>query len=178
MILMKLFKFIVISVLAVIGLASCSSKVPENYVACFLESPKQSGVFERQRYFTLPVLDREVRVGENPIFNIDAFSDCLVTEKYDEVLDRSIPGLFFRLKDEYAIRLKQIAAKAPGRKLLLVANGRPLGFSVLKTDYSRNDMFFFIMTSATGEEERDQLDDLCFELNGFILEYREYKENK
>ena len=147
-------------------------------MALYLESPAKSGTFELQRSFVLPVIDKEVRVGRDPVFNIDSLSDCVVSEKYDAVFDRSVPGLFFRLKDECSIRLRQIAANAEGRRLILVADGKPLGFCVLRRDFSRNDMFFFVMTSASGEEMRRQLDDLCFELNCFILEFREYKENK
>ena len=159
-------------------LCACSPKIPEHYVALYLESPVKNGTFEFQRSFMLPVIDKEVRVGRDPVFNIDAFSDCVLSERYDEVFDRSVSGLFFRIKDEYAIRLRQIAANAEGRRLILVADGKPLGFCVLQRNFSRNDLFFFIMTSASGEEMKLQLEDLSFELNSFILEFREYKENR
>lgn len=158
-------------------LCSCASKVPEHYVAFYLESPKKAGTFDISRTFVLPVIDREIQVMRDPVFNIDSLSDCVVSQKYDPVLDKSIPGLFFRIKDEYSIRLGQIAARAEGRRFLLVADGKPLGFCLLKKNLTRNDLFFFIMTPATGEEALNQLDELCFELNSYILEFREYKEN-
>lgn len=173
----KIISFLLLSAFFVGFLCSCSPKRPEHYIACYLESPKQAGTFELQREFILPVIDKKIRVGRDPILNIDAFSDCVVSEKYDPVLESSDPGLFFRIKDEFALRLRQVAARGEGRKLLLVADGQPLGFCTLKRDFTRNDLFFFIITSADGEEKRLQLDDLCFELNGYILEFREYKEN-
>lgn len=159
-------------------LCSCASKVPEHYVAFYLESPKKTGTFDVSRTFTLPVINKEIRVSRDPVFNIDALSDCVVSQKYDPVLDTHIPGLFFRIKDDYSIRLEQIASRAEGRKFLLVADGKPLGFCVLKKNMTRNDLFFFVMTSVSGNEALSQLDELCFELNGYILEFREYKENQ
>lgn len=158
--------------------AGCSPKVPEHYVAFFLESPQRAGTFEMQRSFVLPVIDKEVKVGNDPVFNIDAFSDCVVSEHFDPVMEQNFDGLFFRIKDEYAIRLKQVASNGAGRKFVLVADGKPLGFCTLKKDFSRSDLFFHIMTSATGQEKRRQLEDLSFELNSFILEFREYKEKR
>ncbi len=157
---------------------SCASKVPEHYIAFYLETPKQAGTFDISKTFVVPVINKKIQVMRDPVFNIDAFSDCVVSQKYDPVLDLSVPGLFFRIKDEYSIRLNQVAARAEGRRFLLVADGKPLGFCVLKKNLTRNDLFFFIMTSAEGEEQMKQLDDLCFELNSFILEFREYKENQ
>lgn len=158
-------------------LCACSPKPPQHYVALYLESPAKGGTFELQRSFVLPVIDKEVRVGRDPVFNIDAFSDCLVHEKYDETFNRSVPGLFFRIKDEFALRLRQISVSGEGRRLILVADGKPLGFCTLKKDFSRNDLFFFVMTTASGDQLMRQLEDLCFDLNSFILEFREYKEN-
>ena len=171
----NLITFIVFSFFAF--LCACSPKPPEHYVALYLESPAKGGSFELQRSFVLPVVDKEVRVGREPVFNIDAFSDCLVHEKYDETFNRSVPGLFFRIKDEFALRLRQISVSGEGRRLILVADGKPLGFCTIKRDFTRNDLFFFIMTTATGEQLRRQLEDLCFDLNSFSLEFREYKEN-
>lgn len=174
----KILAFLLFSVVFVGLFCSCSPKAPEHYIACFLESPKQAGTFELQREYVLPVIDKQIRVGRDPIFNIDAFSDCVVSEKYDPVFESATPGLFFRIKDDYALRLRQVAARGEGRRLLLVADGKPLGFCTLRKDFTRNDLFFFIITSTTGEEERLQLEDLCFELNGYILEFREYKERQ
>ena len=157
---------------------SCSTKVPEHYVALYIEAPKKSGTFDISRTFNIPVINKQIQVSRDPVFNIDAFSDCVVSQKYDSVLNESVPGLFFRIKDEFSIRLNQIGARAEGRRLLLVADGKPLGFCVLKKNLTRNDLFFFVMTSAEGDERLNQLDDLCFELNSYILEFREYKERK
>lgn len=159
-------------------LCSCVSKTPEHYIALYLESPKKVGAFDVSKTFVVPVINKKIQVMRDPVFNIDAFSDCVVSQKYDPVLETSVPGLFFRIKDEYSIRLNQIASRAEGRRFLLVADGKPLGFCMLKKNLTRNDLFFFIMTTAEGEEQLNQLDDLCFELNGFILEFREYKENQ
>lgn len=155
---------------------SCSPSMPEHYVAFYLESPNRSGIVDFQRSFTLPVINKEVRVGRDPVFNIDTLSDCVVSEKFDSEINRSTPGLFFRVKDETTVRIRQIAAQAEGRRLILVADGKPLGFCVIGRNFTRNDLFFYIMTSATGQEARDQVEELAFELNGFILAFREYKE--
>ena len=175
---MKKIFFSFFFIISCLLFCSCVSKTPEHYIAFYLESPKKSGTFDVSRTFTVPVINKEIRVSRDPVFNIDAFSDCVVSQKYDSVLDTSVPGLFFRIKDEYSIRLEQVASRAEGRKFLLVADGKPLGFCLLKKNMTRNDLFFFIMTSATGDEALSQLDDLCFELNGYILEFREYKENQ
>lgn len=162
----------------ILFLCSCATKVPEHYVAFFLESPARAGTFELQRSFTLPVIDKEIRTGREPVFNIDALSDCIVSEKFDPVMEKSVPGLFFRVKDENEIRLRQLGASSAGRRLLLVADGKPLGFCPVKRDFSRNDLFFYVMTSATGAEEEQQLEELSFELNSYILQFREYEENR
>lgn len=167
---------LVFAVAAAVILSGCSPKMPEHYVAFYLESPNRSGIVDFQRSFTLPVIDKEVRTGRDPVFNIDSLSDCVVSERVDAELGVSSIGLFFRVKDETAVRMRQIAAGAEGRRLILVADGRPLGFCVVTRNFTRNDLFFYVMTSATGQEARDQMQELCFELNSFILEFREYKE--
>lgn len=175
----KIILCLLVPILCLTGLSSCfSPKSPEHYVAFYLESAQSAGIFEAQRTFVLPMLDKEVRTGRDPVLNMDALSDCVVSEKVDPVLNRSDYGLFFRIKDDYAIRLRQISAAAAGRKLILVADGKPLGFCSLSRNFTRNDLFFYVMTSASGEEAKDQLDDLCFELNGFILTFREFKEQQ
>lgn len=156
----------------------CSPKVPEHYIAFYLEAPERKGAFEAQKFLFLPVVNKEIRVSNDPVFDIGALSDCTVREIFDPTLEQSFEGLFFRIKDEYTIRLKQISANREGQKFILVADGKPLGFCVLKKDFSRGDLFFHVMTTADGIEKREQLEELCFELNKFILEFREYKERR
>lgn len=158
--------------------SGCSPKIPEHYIGFYLESSNRGNAFDVQKTYFLPVIDKEIKVGRNPVLDIDALSDCIVTDKFDPVIEEEICGLFFRIKDEFTIRLRQIAANAAGRKILLVADGKPLGFCLLKKDFTRNDLFFYIMSSAVDEEKKEQLEELCFELNGYILEYREYKEKR
>ena len=171
----KILCFVFAAVAAVI-LSACSPKMPEHYVAFYLESPNRSGIVDFQRSFMLPVIEKEVRTGRDPVFNIDSLSDCVVSERVDAELGVSSIGLFFRVKDETAVRMRQISAGAEGRRLILVADGQPLGFCVISRNFTRNDLFFYIMTSAKGQEARDQIEELCFRLNTFILEFREYKE--
>jgi len=178
----KIFRkniFLFVVALCLLAFSSCfSPKQPEHYVALYLESPQQDGIFGVQRTFFLPVIDKEIKTGKDPVLNIDALSDFDVCEKFDSITEQSSFGLFLKIKDDYAIKLRQISASAPGRKLILVADGQPLGFCVLKNNFTRNDLFFYIMTSSSGNETIGQMEDLCFELNGFILAYREYKEQK
>lgn len=174
----SLFCFILIFFVPVFFCCSCSPKKPEHYVAFYLELPKTAGIFEAQRAFTLPVSEKEVLVGRDPVFNIDAFSDCVVSEKVDPVLEKSFPGIFFRIKDEYAIRLRQIAANVNNSRFILVADGKPLGFCKISNTLGRKDLFFYIETLETGERAREQLESLCFTLNSYILEFREYKQNQ
>lgn len=173
----NIFGGFTVAIFCLLVFSACfSAKQPEHYVALYLESPQRDGIFELQRTFVLPVIDKEIKTGKDPVLNIDALSDFDVSEKFDSITEQRAFGLFLRIKDDYAIKLRQISSNAAGRKLILVADGKPLGFCVLKNGFTRNDLFFYIMTSATGEEAIRQVEDLCFELNGFILTYREFKE--
>lgn len=176
----KLFFFI--GILISLMFASCSKPMPTNAIDVFLEAPTRSGSFGLHQTIILPVSGVQARITTPPVADIDSFTNAeFVVQELPQTGERNL-GIRLHVKADKWLQIYQASGEAiaEGRgikRFFLVVNGRPIGYCLLRRQIRRDDLFFIIESRKEGVELAEQLENICFELNEFILARREYMKD-
>ncbi|MGF0069460.1 hypothetical protein [Candidatus Spyradosoma sp. SGI.093] len=161
-------------------LAACSKPMPRHAIDVFLEAPTRSSSFGLHQDIVMPVSGVKARITTPPVADIDSFTNAefLIQEDMGE----AIPGIRLQVKAEKWLQIYQASGEAiaEGRGLkrfFLVVDGNPVGYCLIRRQIRRDDLFFVIESRKDGRELAEELREVCFVLNEYILERREYMKD-
>lgn len=185
---MKKTIFALISACACLFVFGCFSKpIPKHSIEVYLEAPSRSNSFGLHEKIVMPVSGVTTYVTRPAVADIDSFTNADLLIQDDPVTGTSTPGVRLRLKDDAWMKVYQASVAAIGttkkqggiKRFFLIIDGHPVGYCKIYTPIRRDNLFFYIETNKTLPQDIDaELKDLRFNLNEYILDWREYKHEE
>lgn len=163
---------------------ACSKPVPNHGIDVYLEAPTRSASFGSHQDIEMPASGMRAKVITMPILTIDSFTNVdLRLMDYPELGITAYPVLWMRVKKDAQVKLYQasseaIADGAGEKRFFLVVDGVPIGYSRIWQPLRGDDLVFVIDSRKEGREQAEELEDLRFTLNDYILARREYMEKE
>ncbi|MCR5183827.1 MAG: hypothetical protein K6B46_03910 [Opitutales bacterium] len=185
---MKKIIALLLTLTAPLFIFACFSKpIPKHSIEVWLEAPSRSSSFGLHEKIVMPVSGITAYVTRPVVAGIDAFTNADLLIQDDPLTGLSVPGVRLRLKDDAWMNVYQMSsaalatAKKRGeiKRLFLVVDGHPIGYCKIIRPIRRDDLFFYIESNKKDPKDIDaELRDLRFNLNEYILDWREYKQEK
>lgn len=163
---------------------SCSKPVPNHAIDVFLEAPTRSNSFGLHQEIVLPVSGIRAKITTPPVADIDSFTNAEFIVQEIPQTGEEFLGIRLHVKEDKWLRIFQASGEAisEGRGLkrfFLVVDGQPIGYCLIRgRQIRRNDLFFIIEEKREGVELVKALKNVCFNLNEYILAWREYTEKR
>ncbi|MCD8283307.1 MAG: hypothetical protein LUD39_05890 [Opitutae bacterium] len=163
---------------------SCSKPMPKHGIDVYLEASSKSGAFGSHQTIVMPVTGSTAKVITMPILDIDAFTNVELKQMdYPQLGIYAQPGLRMRIKRDKVVKIYQasgeaLAEGAGQKRFFLIVDGNPIGYCRIWSQIREDDLFFVIDSYKEGKELADELAELRFTLNEYILERREYMKER